>query len=140
MELSKRTDLAFRTLIYLAVMKSERGTITQVSNAYAAPKSHLMKVVNSLVHAGFIDATRGKNGGIRLAHPPSKITLDKIVQAVEPTLIPIDCAKQNCVIDGHCRLPKILSGAQQAYLQELSKFHLSDILVPTTATVLQIPA
>lgn len=139
MELSKRTDLAFRTLIYLAVMKSDKGTILDVSEAYNAPKSHLMKVVNELVHAGFIDATRGKNGGIRLARAPTEIALNSIVEAVEPTLIQIDCAKQNCVIDGHCRLPKILSNAQQAYLDELSKYNLADIIAPKTAQVLQIP-
>jgi len=138
MELSKRTDLAFRTLIYLAVMKNERAVIMDVSKAYNAPKSHLMKIVNSLVHAGLIDATRGKNGGIRLAHSPSKIALNTIVEAIEPTLIPIDCVKHECVIDGHCRLPRILSNAQQAYLDELSQFCLSDIIAPTTSTILQV--
>ena len=138
MELSKRTDLAFRTLIYLAVVGDKRVTIMDISKAYEAPKSHLMKVVNSLAHAGFIDAVRGKNGGISLAHSPSKISLNSIVEAIEPTLVPIDCVKQKCAIEGHCRLPKILSNAQQAYLNELNQFSLADIIAPTTAETLQL--
>ena len=140
MELSKRTDLAFRTLIYLAVTDNKRVTIMDISKAYNAPKSHLMKVVNSLVHAGFFNAVRGKNGGISLAYPANKIALNSIIEAIEPTLTPIDCVKQKCAIDGHCKLPKILSNAQQAYLNELKKFTLTDIIAPTTAQTLQLPS
>lgn len=139
MELSKRTDLAFRTLIYLAVVDNKRVTIMDVSTAYSAPKSHLMKVVSSLVHAGLINAVRGKNGGISLARLPTEISLNSIVEAVEPTLIQIDCTKQSCVIEGNCRLPKILSKAQQAYLDELGKFSLADIIAPATVQILQMP-
>jgi len=137
MELSKRTDLAFKALIYLAVT-DERVTILDIAKAYDEPKSHFMKVVNHLVHAGLINSVRGKNGGISLAHPPSKIPLNLVVETVESNLVPIDCTKQNCVIDSHCKLPKILSRAQQAYLNELSKFSIEDIITSTTAEILQL--
>jgi len=138
MELSKRTDLAFRTLIYLATMETALCTIAEIAKTYDVPKSHLMKVVNTLVHEGFVHSTRGKLGGISLARPASDIFLNTVIEAVEQTLIPIDCIKQKCLIDGHCVLPKILGNAQKAYLDTLSKHSLADILVPSTSQVLHL--
>lgn len=138
MELSKRTDLAFRTLIYLATMETALCTIAEISKTYDVPKSHLMKVVNALVNEGFIHSIRGKLGGITLGIPASDIYLNAVIEAVEKTLIPIDCVKQKCLIDGHCGLPKILAKAQKAYLDALSQYSLADILVSSTSQVLHL--
>lgn len=48
MQLNLSTDIALRTLIYLG-QKSEPATITEVSNAFDIAKTHLMKVVMTLV-------------------------------------------------------------------------------------------
>ncbi len=137
MELSKRIDLAFRTLVYLAVLdEGKRVTINDIAQSYDVPKSHLMKVVNALVNSGFINAVRGKNGGICLALDPQEINLKSIMQTLEPSLLKINCSTRNCIIDGHCGLPRILGKAQKAYMDELSGYNLSDIIAPATRSVL----
>jgi Rrf2 family nitric oxide-sensitive transcriptional repressor len=42
-----------------------------------------MKVVNDLGKAGFVQAVRGRSGGIRLARPASEISLGEIVRHTE---------------------------------------------------------
>ena len=45
--------------------------------------NHLVKVVHDLRRAGFVEAVRGRSGGIRLARPASEITLGDVVRYTE---------------------------------------------------------
>ena len=75
MQLTRHTDYALRLLIFLAGIGDRRASIAEVAEAQAVSRTHLMKIANALVHAGFVEATRGRGGGIRLAHPPGRSTL-----------------------------------------------------------------
>jgi len=54
-------------------MSYQRITVLGISKVNNEPKSHLIKMTNNLVHAGDINAVRGKNDSISLAHSPLKI-------------------------------------------------------------------
>ncbi|WP_432696182.1 Rrf2 family transcriptional regulator [Marinobacterium sp. YM272] len=128
MQLTKYTDFALRTLIFLGIQPSgERVTITQVSEHFDIPRNHLIKIVHHLAKAGFIDTVRGKGGGIRLGKPSAEINLRELVEATEETLRPVNCAHPCCPIAGHCNLQGILFGAQEAFLNELGKHTLADL-------------
>ena len=136
MELSKRVDLGFRALVYLALLEDDKqATIQEIAQVYNEPKSHLMKIVNALVNAGIVGATRGKYGGVRLKKCASQIRLNSIIEALEPSMLTINCSKRNCIIEDACGLPRILNKARQAYMAELEVYNLSDIIVPSTAQV-----
>ena len=136
MELSKRIDLGFRALVYLALLEDgKQATIQEIAQAYNEPKSHLMKIVNALVNAGIVDATRGKYGGIRLKRCASQIRLNSVIEALEPSMLTINCSVRNCIIDEACGLPRILNKARQAYMAELETYNLIDIIMPSTAQV-----
>jgi len=111
MELSKRVDLGFRALVYLALLEDDKqATIQEIAQAYNEPKSHLMKIVSALVNAGIVDA-------------------------IQPSMLTINCSERNCIIEDACGLPKILNKARQAYMSELEAYNLSDIVMPSTAQV-----
>ena len=136
MELSKRVDLGFRALVYLALLEDDKqATIQEIAQAYNEPKSHLMKIVSALVNAGIVDATRGKYGGIRLKVCASDIRLNSVIEALEPSMLTINCSERNCIIEDACGLPRILNKARQAYMSELEAYNLSDIVMPSTAQV-----
>lgn len=128
MQLTKHTDFAFRTLMYLALMPSDQATIKEIAERFDIPKSHLMKVANSLVHHGLVQASRGKTGGIRLAKKPEEIGLRQVVEWMENTLEPLDCAGQPCVILKSCQLKFKLSQARDAFLDSLGQFTLADVI------------
>ncbi|MEH6826267.1 MAG: Rrf2 family transcriptional regulator [Motiliproteus sp.] len=128
MQLTKYTDYAFRTLIFLGLQKpAELVTISTVSEHFDIPRNHLVKIVNHLGKLGYIDCLRGKGGGIRLARPASKINLREVVEAVEETLTPINCHKPSCKIVSSCRLKSIVGEAQEAFLAVFAQYHLSDL-------------
>lgn len=131
MQLTKYTDFALRTLIFLGIQPAgERVTITQVSEHFQIPRNHLIKIVHHLAKEGFIDTVRGKGGGIRLGMPADQINLRELIQTTEETLRPVNCAYPRCPIVGHCGLSGILYDAQEAFLTELAKHTLAELCAP----------
>src|SRR5436190_149758 len=71
---------------------------------------HLAKVVHFLGAAGWLENSRGRGGGMRLALPASEINLGEVVKLTEGTDIPAECFESgahDCVIYSRCRLRNI---------------------------------
>lgn len=56
MHLTKHTDFALRTLLYLAARGERVATIDEVAAAFAINRHHLGKVVQELVERGYIES------------------------------------------------------------------------------------
>ena len=72
MRLTRYTDYALRVLLYLGREPTRLCSIAEIARAYAISQNHLMKVVNDLVNAGYLESVRGRAGGIRLDRPPAR--------------------------------------------------------------------
>ena len=130
MQLTSFTDYGLRALIYLASLPEGRQTnITEVTNTYGVSRNHMVKIINQLSRAGYIAATRGKNGGLRLGMPASQIVIGDVVRKMEPLQL-VDCA--SCSITPACRLKKALHDAVQRFLQELDSYTLADLVEGNT--------
>ncbi|WP_130832067.1 nitric oxide-sensing transcriptional repressor NsrR [[Erwinia] mediterraneensis] len=126
MQLTSFTDYGLRALIFMATLPPGRQTnITEVSAKYGISRNHMVKIINQLSRAGFVAATRGKNGGIRLGMDADKIVIGDVVRKMEPLQL-VDCA--GCHITPACRLRKVLNDAVQLFLQELDKYTLADLV------------
>ncbi len=132
MQLTKHTDFAFRTLIYLAMMQEDLTTIQKITDSFGISKSHAMKIVNTLAKKGWVKSIRGKNGGIKLGRAPQDIRLDEVVILMENTLDPVNCDQPPCLIAGSCVLKSELLTAQQAYLNHLATISLADLSTEQT--------
>ena len=89
-----------------------------------------------LVRLGYVDATRGKGGGIRLRIPAEEISLVEVVTHFETTLKPINCKEQPCRIIRSCKLKGLLDNAVAAFLGALATYKLADILDSDTQAIL----
>jgi len=129
MQLTKQTDFAFRTLLYLAQRPGgELVHIRDVCDYYRISGNHVSKVVMKLARLGYIEAVRGKGGGIRLARAPAEINLAAVVAAFETTLKPVNCDQPRCRIRAQCKLRGLLDDAMQAFLVTLERQSLQDLL------------
>ena len=79
MQLTRFADYSLRALIYLAQREGLNTTISEIASAHRISKSHLMKVIHNLAKQGYVRTTRGKGGGISLAHSPGEILIGKVV-------------------------------------------------------------
>lgn len=130
MQLTRHTDYALRLLIYLASLgEGHRALIAEVAEAQEISRTHLMKIANVLAHAGFIDASRGRGGGIRLGRPADEINLGDVIRTTEKDAALIDC--QGCRLVRSCLLPGILREAGAAFNAVLARYSLADLLRQT---------
>lgn len=145
MHLTQFTDYALRVLIYLGLRGPELSTIHDIAGHYGISENHLMKVVNGLSRLGYVDAVRGRNGGLRLAKEPRAISIGAVVRELEdgrPVVECFDPRDNTCRITEACELRHALGEAQAAFFAVLDDYHLSDLVRPKARlkSLLQLPA
>ncbi|HEY8378594.1 MAG TPA: Rrf2 family transcriptional regulator [Nannocystis sp.] len=130
MQLTQRTDYALRTLLYLTVHRDRLVPVIEISAAYGISNHHLVKVAHDLAQHGFIDAARGRGGGLRLAREPASITLGEVVRVTESHFDLVECfdrAHNTCPIVTACELTRILDEARARFLEVLDTRTLADL-------------
>ena len=130
MRLSVQTDYALRTLMFLAT-KEGHHSIADIARAYGISKNHLMKVAQRLTAEGFVDAVRGRNGGLNLARPPRDLNVGAVVRIMEDTRTFVECfdAKTNaCVVTPACGLRHALAGALESFARHLDQYSIADLV------------
>lgn len=131
MRVTTFSDYTLRVLMYLALKPDERVTIQEVARAYGISENHLMKVVHHLARNGTVETTRGKGGGMRLAHPAEAILLGEVLRDSEERSPALDCLNDpgiNCQIQSLCRVPAILQRAFDILYAELNRYSLADLV------------
>lgn len=140
MYLTQHTDYGLRVLVYTAINDDTLVNIGTIAETYNISKSHLMKVVTSLVKGGFLVSVRGKGGGLRLADNPENINIGAVVRHLEPMQV-VECMGDNneCLITPSCRLTGIITGAIKAFFNHLDQYSLRDLLDKPTYDILYTP-
>lgn len=139
MQLTRHTDYAFRLLIYLALLpKDQRASIDQVSEIYDVSRNNLNKIVHHLGKAGVIDTKRGKGGGFKLKLSADQINIGDIVEMMENNLQVIECKTPYCRILPVCSLKDVFDEAKLAFMTNLKRYTLSDIVSKKTDQLVQI--
>lgn len=126
MRLTRYTDYAMRVLLYLGREPGQLTAIAVIARAYGISQNHLMKVVNDLVNAGYLESVRGRNGGIRLARAPAEINVGALIRHTEDDFDLVGCG--SCIIATACGLPSVLDEALMAFLSVLDSYSLADVL------------
>ncbi|HWC00029.1 MAG TPA: Rrf2 family transcriptional regulator [Bryobacteraceae bacterium] len=131
MRLSQHSDYAFRMLIHAALRAPELTTAGEVASDFGLSLAHLQKVAQTLAAHGYLQTVRGRSGGLRLARAPERIRLGRVAAVTEPDFQIAPCmspSEENCPIYEPCALRTALSQAAEAFLAELDKWTLADLL------------
>jgi Rrf2 family transcriptional regulator, nitric oxide-sensitive transcriptional repressor len=131
--LTSYTDYAFRLLMYLALQEDRLTTIAEIATRYGISRNHLMKVASDLSAAGYIEAVRGKRGGLKLAKSSRSIALGDVVRRTEADMALVACFKKTegaCVIRRCCVARGAVHRARDAFLDVLDGYSLADLVRP----------
>ena len=130
MRLTRFSDIGLRVLMYLAREPREipAVTIAEISSQFDIPRNHLVKVAGLLAKHGWIAATRGRTGGLRLAVEPASLKLGQVVRVLEGRKELIDCEQLRCQLSKDCGLRSALARAHDAFYVALDAYTLADII------------
>lgn len=92
MKVSMKVDYGLRAMLVLAQSYGQRVLQSgEIAAQQQIPEPYLEQLLTTLRKAGLLRSRRGPRGGHFLAHPPSQITLDQVVSALEGTSPPVSC-------------------------------------------------
>jgi len=132
MELSQFSDYSLRVLIFVALQGDRRSSVKEIAEVYQISPHHLMKVVHKLGALGYLLTYRGRGGGIGLGRPAKEIVVGAVVRDMEHFTL-VECFAQDggkCRISPVCRLKSALGRARDAFLEELDRYTIADLVRP----------
>jgi Rrf2 family protein len=113
MTLRKSTRYALYAAMEMARAADDTPvTAGQVAERYDIPGTVLAKVFQQLVRVGLAIGTRGTRGGYRLARPAAEVTVQDVIEAIEPTRPSEQClladhGEPTCSQHELCRLRRL---------------------------------
>ena len=94
MRLSTRGRYGARLMLELALQYPKGPVLLKdIAKRQEISEGYLEHLLPALKTAGLIRSTRGAHGGYTLAKAPAEITLQEIIQALEGSLSPVQCAE-----------------------------------------------
>lgn len=131
MLISRETDYALRVL--RSLLNGERRSVGDISKAELIPQQFAYKIIKKLANAGFVEITRGVDGGCRLSADPEAVSLYDLMEAIEGRCEVNACMDPSFVCprraQGGCLIHGRLAVVQQRLDAELRSHSLKSILV-----------
>ncbi|OHQ76498.1 transcriptional regulator, BadM/Rrf2 family protein [Corynebacterium sp. HMSC073H12] len=133
MQLTLFSDLSLRVITLMAMGEPGRKyTAAEVAESLNASRAHVSKVVSRLVELGFLEAVKGRNGGIYLRDSATEKSVGKLLRTLENNEV-VDCVGTDCPLLPTCLLRGKLATAQEAFFAALDSVLIADLIPPKSA-------
>jgi Rrf2 family protein len=134
--LSKKSQYAFKALIYLAEKYNEGPVlIAEISKKRKIPLKFLENILLELKKADMLDSRKGKGGGYFLKKAPSKIRVADVVRLINGPIAMLPCVSlyfyercSNCN-EKQCGLHDMMIEVRDATLSILENRTIRDLVV-----------
>lgn len=131
MRLTTRTNLAIRALMYCAVKNDGLSRSAEIAEACNSSANHLAQVIHLLNAHGFVHATRGRMGGVKLARAARAINIGEVFRVFEADVPFTECfalETNTCPLVRACRLRNAIRRALDAFYREMDMVTLEDLV------------
>jgi len=96
LKLTKKVDYGLLAIAYIAENYGKRVVSTrEISEVCNIPLELLAKILQKMVKKGLIESISGPKGGYSLSMDPSRISVAKIIEAVEGNLSMLTCSDES---------------------------------------------
>jgi Rrf2 family protein len=132
--LSKKTQYAFKALMYLAENEAEGPIlIAEISKKKKIPLKFLENILLELKNEGILASKKGKGGGYFFALPPAKVPLARVMRMLDGPIALLPCVSlnfyekcKNCE-EKKCGFNKVMAEVRDATLSILENKTVADI-------------
>lgn len=129
MRLTRQYEIAIAILTTCAGAPGKTVRTMEAAKTAKATKDYAAHVVNDLVHHGFLQTTRGRQGGIKLAVPPQEILLGDVLRRMQPDLaryanngVSAEPSTTNAAFTA------IVGAAEATFLTFMDRFSIADLV------------
>jgi len=107
-------------------------SLQQVADKMHLSQGYLEEIAGALKQARLIAGKQGPTGGYRLARPPSKISMEDILIAIEGPIELVECQGRAslCPVAGKCLSKNVWGALQTAIQTSLRKTTLAKTIKP----------
>ena len=128
MRLTAKTDYCLRILIHLQ-KHNKKLKIQEIADELQVSKNHLSVAANLLSELGYISSSSGPKGGIEFNKSCEESTVGEFMEKAEHFDL-VECfneSKNTCTLSPRCKLKKMLSGANKAFIEHLKMYKIKDL-------------
>jgi len=130
MKFSTRGRYGLRALLDLAVHGGDGMTpLKDIARREELSLHYLERLMAPLIAAGLVTSMRGARGGVALSRSPAEITLSDVIEALEGSIAPTECAVDPscCGRSGLCVSREVWSEMSRAIAGVLESMTLQDL-------------
>lgn len=132
MRLTQFSNYAVRVLMYAGVRDLRTpSAVTEIAQAYGISYDHLKKAAAELCRLGYLEAVRGRSGGVRLALHPAEIRIGSVIRRTERDMNVVECfdpETNTCPLAPACQFRRALEEATAAFFAVLDGYTLADLI------------
>jgi FeS assembly SUF system regulator len=127
--INKLSDYAIVVAACLAASAGGQATARTLAQATRIPLPTVVKLLKILTAGGVLESIQGRNGGYRLARPPTGISLAQIIEAVEGPITLTECTRDasGCRVEAICGVRGHWLVINTAIRQTLAAISLADL-------------
>ena len=127
--ITARVDYAVRAALELAAAAPGALTCERIATAQNIPNRFLQAILGDLQHARLVTSQRGREGGYRLALPPSEISIARVMRIEQGFLADVHGERPEEVqYPGAAEpLSRVWVAAREAYRRVLEEVTLADV-------------
>lgn len=128
--ISRRLDYGLQLMIALAAETENKAQSTgSLAKSLSIPLPFLHQIAHTLMQTGYIKATPGPHGGLRLNQPVNSITVLNVVEALEGPVCLNSCQDcgDPCPRVGNCTAQFLWDDLQEKIVNTLASTTLKDL-------------
>ena len=131
--ITARVDYAVRAALELAAAAPGALTNEAIATAQGIPSRFLQAILGDLQHARLVTSQRGREGGYRLALPPSEISIARVMRVEQGFLADVHGQRPEDVeYPGAAHgLTTVWIAARASYRRVLEEVTLADVVAGT---------
>lgn len=133
MRITARVDYAVRAAIELAAAAPDTLTAERIATAQGIPARFLQAILGDLQHARLVTSQRGREGGYRLALPPSEVSVARVMRIEQGFLAEVHGQRPEDVEYPGVAAPlaSVWVAARESYRRVLEHVTLADVVAGT---------
>jgi len=145
LKINRQTDYAVRVVLALAQRgEGVRLSTFEIQQEMLIPKALMTRIVAQLAREGLVNTFPGRDGGLTLSRPSSKISLRDIVEAFEGPILLSEClqvkGEDDCPFQSNCPVRSKWGRVQVAMMREMASITFEELAQEAAGIPVELPS